>query len=107
MPSTRKQQRAAGLELRLRQEGKRSQQPKGKDTRPFGGASTETLRAHAKNPIPSKQRVAATKELLRRSAGHQSSNRNAAFVKSSQQRVEWFANATDEQIAERNEKERR
>ncbi len=47
MPSTPKQQRAAGMELRKRRDGTKTQQGKGGATRAFGSMSESNLSKYA------------------------------------------------------------
>lgn len=50
MPATKEQMRAAGRELRLRREGKASQEPSREQAaRPFGSCSDENLRKYAQS----------------------------------------------------------
>lgn len=106
MPSTRKQMRAAGRELRNRREGKVKQEDiVGRGTRPFGAASDETLRSYAQNPKPREQREAANNELLMRSTGaSKTAKPTRAFGKASNVDVKFFANATDDEIRAMNDK---
>ena len=104
MPSTRKQMRAAGRELRMRRDGKvKQQQIIGRGTRPFGAASNETLRSYASHPKPRQQRAAANNELLARATGNTGSP-TRAFATASNKDVKFFANATDDQIRAMNDR---
>lgn len=105
MPSTPAQMRAAGRELRLRREGKVKQEPvKGRGKRPFGAASTETLRSYASWPDPSEQRRAAQREFeLRKSRlVLYETDANRAFGKATEEELMFFMTASEEEIRRRN-----
>jgi len=102
MPSTPKQMRAAGRELQRRRNGEvKQEQIVGRGTRPFGAASTETLRAYASHPKPNAQRAAANNELFLRATG-QDTAKNRAFATATDKDVKFFANASDADIRKRN-----
>ena len=104
MPSTPKQMRAAGRELRMRRDGKvRQQQIIGRGTRPFGAASTQTLRSYASWPDPDEQRRAARKEKeIRDDRTFLYADRTRAFGKASAEEIDFFISASDEDIRRRN-----
>lgn len=103
MPSTRKQMRAAGQELRKRRAGQRRQQQQGKETRPFGAASEETLSSFAEWPKPDEQRRAARREVMAREAGARRQQRaTRAFGNEPDSKVRKYAKASDAQLRRMN-----
>ena len=100
MPSTPKQMRTAGRELSMRRSGEVKQQANRMEaTRPFGSASTKTLRAYASWPKPAEQREAARAEQAARGRGETASS---GFAKASKGTVEFYASASDAAIRKRN-----
>jgi hypothetical protein len=103
VPSTPKQMRSAGRELRRRIDGEVKQQDRGKGSRPFGAASTETLRSFAGWPKPNEQRAAAINEKFLRVSGNDvGAKPTRAFGKASNADINFFANASDDEIRKRN-----
>ena len=104
MPTTKRQMRAAGRELRMRREGKfKQQQIKGRGTRPFGAASDKTVRSYASWPVPAEQRAAAKKEQeMREDRTYLYADPNRPFGKASIQEIEFYLSASDEEIRRHN-----
>lgn len=104
MPSTPKQMRTAGRELRRRRAGEVKQEKnRATATRPMGAMSEENLRKYAGYPLPNEQRRAAMTELVVRETGRQGLlDPNRAFGKASKATVEFYATATDDEMRKRN-----
>ncbi len=94
---TQKQMRAAGRELRRRREGKTKQQPRGRESRPFGAADVSTVRAYASYPEPQDQRTAARIELMRRRMGD-TSDKNRPLRNAWASTLKFYASASDDEL---------
>lgn len=108
MPASRKQQRMAGRELRMRRQGQVYRDPVNRPrSRPFGHATDKTLRSFASNPDPRIQKQAAQQEQQRRrTGGKRESQPQGGFRSASDQRVNSFANATEAAIERANQRRR-